>query len=29
MTNFDIFTRAPQFASFVDVAVNVERVLAA
>lgn len=29
MTNFDIFTRDPQFASFADVAVNAERVLAA
>lgn len=27
MTNFDIFTRDPQFASFADVAVNAERIL--
>ena len=27
MTNFDIFTRDPQFASFAEVAVNAERIL--
>ena len=27
MTNFDIFTHDPQFASFADVAVNAERIL--